>query len=216
MRDEGKRKVYIGSSNNISRRMREYENKTIINKELLEEVDKRNWEGFRIIVLLKEDDKEKRVIKEYEIIGRVNRLEGVELYNVFINKEDQEKYGERIRLVRGRRVSDETRKRMVRPGSGERLKEYWFKGGVDNINAKRVRVLDMITGEVQEVIQKEVPGVTGGSIRGVELALENKRIYKKRYELSYVGGEEGKKRKVTKGKGRDNPGGFKRGELNKN
>lgn len=196
--------------------MREYENKTIINKELLEEVDKRNWEGFRIIVLLKEDDKEKRVIKEYEIIGRVNRLEGVELYNVFINKEDQEKYGERIRLVRGRRVSDETRKRMVRPGSGERLKEYWFKGGVDNINAKRVRVLDMITGEVQEVIQKEVPGVTGGSIRGVELALENKRIYKKRYELSYVGGEEGKKRKVTKGKGRDNPGGFKRGELNKN
>ena len=208
--------MYIGSSNNISRRMREYENKTIINKELLEEVDKRNWEGFRIIVLLKEDDKEKRVIKEYEIIGRVNRLEGVELYNVFINKEDQEKYGERIRLVRGRRVSDETRKRMVRPGSGERLKEYWFKGGVDNINAKRVRVLDMITGEVQEVIQKEVPGVTGGSIRGVELALENKRIYKKRYELSYVGGEEGKKRKVTKGKGRDNPGGFKRGELNKN
>ena len=160
--DERKERAYIGSSKNISRRMREYENKTIVNNKLLEEVNERNWEGFRIIVVLKEDDKEKRVRKEYEIIGRVNNLEGVELYNVFINKEDQEKYGERIRLVRGRRVSDETRERMGRPGAGKRQKGYWFKGGVGNKNARRIRVIDMETGETKEKTRKEVVEELGG------------------------------------------------------
>ena len=184
--DEIKGKVYVGSSNNISRRMGEYENKTIINKELLEEVDERNWEGFRIIVVLKEDDKEKRVRKEYDIIGRVKDLEGVELYNVFINKEDQEKYGERIRLVRGRRVSDETRKRMVRPGSGERQKEYWFKGGVDNKNARRIKVIDTETGETKEMTKKEVVEKMGGTEFGLMKALSDGKKYKGRYELMDV------------------------------
>lgn len=178
--------MYIGSSKNISRRMGEYENRTIINKELKKEVNERNWEGFRVIVVLKEDNKEERIRKEYEIIGRVKELEGVGLYNVFIRGEDQEKYGEKIRLVRGRRVSDETRKRMIVPGSGERLKKYWFKGGVDNKNARMIKVIDTETGETKEMTRKEVIEEMGGTGYGVMKALSDGKKYKGRYELMDV------------------------------
>ena len=39
--------------------IREYENKTIINKRLLGEVERRDWGGFRIVVILREEDKGK-------------------------------------------------------------------------------------------------------------------------------------------------------------
>ena len=180
-----KKKVYIGSSNDLAGRMGDYKNMYINNKSLLKDVKAGNWEGFIIIVILKEEEKEERIRREYGIISRVREITGVRLYNVFIRKEYQESYGEKVTLARGVGVLGDTRekirKKAIEQGRGERQKEYWFKEGLEHQLANKVRLIDTKTGLSQVVLVSMVPSITGGSNYGVWDSMEKNTIYKGRY-----------------------------------
>ena len=90
-------KVYVGSSSDLSARFRFYVSRIKINPKMIKDTE-RGWDGFIIVIVLKEDDKTRREKEEYSIIRKVLISSRFTIYNVFVRKEDKERYGEKVML----------------------------------------------------------------------------------------------------------------------
>lgn len=205
-----KDKIYIGSSKNLARRMEDYKYMEINNKGLKKDIKESNWEGFQIVIILREEDKIKRKDLEYSIIRKVRLSSTFTIYNIFERKEDQERYGEKVTLRRITAVTKETREKLRKKanrlkkglvsrsqrekmiriakerGYGMRQRRYWFKSGEENIRAKKIRVVDIREGTEFSGTVKEVVRRTGGSRHGIRYSIKNGARYRGRYELTEV------------------------------
>lgn len=225
-----KSKIYIGSSKDLARRMENYFNMEIDNKSLLKDVKARDWGGIEIVIISKVRGKEEQLEMEYTLIKRVMESKRIKIYNRFKDIEDNKMYGEfikkrvgnvnmRIGIYRqlkelgtfSEKTREKIRRNAIRLGSGERLKEYKLKAGLENLNAKRVKVLDILTRKVFIGIIEEVINKTGGTRLGILNSMKNNTIYKKRYIIEKVEMVE-EENAVEKGGG--NKGQFKTGKDN--
>ena len=183
-----KDKVYVGSSSDLSARLRFYVSRVKINKGISKDT-KRGWDGFMTGVVLKEDDKTRREDEEYSIIRKVKESLRFKIYNVFVRKEDKERYGVKVTLRRRTSVTKGTREKMRKRmkeiarerGYGERQRGYWFKKGEESKGAKRIWVIDIVKGIMFSGIISEVIRRVGGSYEGVGYARGENTIYKGRY-----------------------------------
>lgn len=182
-------KVYVGSSSDLSARFRFYVSRIKINPEMTKDTE-RGWDGFIIVIVLKEEEKTRREDEEYSIIRKVLKSLIFPIYNVFVRKEDKERYGEKVTLLRrilvmkeGVRGVDKWVNRYIIKGKmsriakergyGERQKKYWFKKGVEHPKARKeeIRIIDIETGLSKVVQILEASKETEGSRVGPHAGL---------------------------------------------
>ena len=220
-----KKRAYVGSSLKISRRMREYKDGGIDNYNLLREIKKNGWSGFRIIVIRISGGRKTLQRWEYKIMNKIGESGIMKLYNRFKSELDRvrsqrwrekgEREGYRI-INRYSIIREKLRKVAKERGYGMRQRRYWFKSGEENINAKKIRVVDIREGTEFSGIEKEVARRTGGSSNGIRYSIKNGTRYKGRYELTEV--NEGYSKSNTTLTGKEEGGNkekFKGGKLNK-
>lgn len=215
-----KRRVYVGSSSNISRRIREYKDGSIHNSTLKRHIRKYGWEEFRILVISIPGGKSTILRWEYKIMNLIKESGIIGLYNRFKSERDRRMYesllrrdikgvnrmiNRYIRLIRtgeirvSRRARGKMSNRAKERGAGERLREYWFKKGEENPNARKIRVIDTKTGLSQVVLVSQVQRITGGSRVGIWKAIKEGITYKERYVLTSLGSKDQAKRGNYKG-----------------
>ena len=156
--------------------------------------------GFEIVIISKVRDKEEQLEMEYTLIRRVMKSKRIKIYNRFKDIEENRMYGEFIKREVGNanmrigiyrqlkelgtfseKTKEKIRRNAIAQRSGERLKEYWFKEGLEHQLSNKVRLIDTKTGLSQVVLVSMVPSITGGSNYGVWYSMKKNTIYKGRY-----------------------------------
>ena len=162
-----KKRVYVGSSLNISERMKFYKNMGKVNINLLREVKKNGWSGFKVIVIKVGGGMTTIRKWEYKIMNLIKDSGIMKLYNRFTSEKERVWYHNLIK--KGVRGADKWVNRYIiikgkmsriarERGYGERQRGYWFKKGVEHPRAgkDKIRVIDIETGTSQVLILLEV------------------------------------------------------------